>query len=68
MSSSDSAARFTLAHRLRHGCPSASEVYRLDGEGGALARLSIDGVEFWVRSRMSTITPALNRPRVVRSA
>jgi PhnB protein len=26
----------------------AAEVYRLDGEGGALARLSIDGAEFWV--------------------
>jgi PhnB protein len=26
----------------------AAEVYRLDGEGGAVARLSIDGAEFWV--------------------
>lgn len=26
----------------------AAEVYRLDGEGGSVARLSIDGAEFWV--------------------
>ena len=63
MSSSDSAARASIPTSLapwlsvREAAKAidfyksafgASEVYRLDGEGGALARLSIDGAEFWV--------------------
>jgi PhnB protein len=63
MSSSDSAARASIPTSLApwlsvreatkaidfyKSAFGASEVYRLDGEGGALARLSIDGAEFWV--------------------